>query len=139
MTLPALRILIVLAALTPIAYGLSAWLAPRGVIAFTKVLSAVDVEPDPAFRYLMKPLGLYMLMFGLLFAWSAFDPLGNPVVVLWGAATLFLRGVQRASLSTELNVVFGIGVRRNLVNASYLVSIGVLLAGLLLKAQADAR
>jgi hypothetical protein len=136
MTLLALRATILIAALTPIAYGFSAWFAPRAVFRFTRVLSGVDVTPDPAFRYLMKPLGLYMLMFGLLFAWSALDPLGHPVVVLWGAATLFLRGAQRALLSRDLHALFGIPPARNLANCAFLFVVAGALVGLLAAARA---
>jgi hypothetical protein len=124
-----LRVAILVAAATPIGYGLAALFHPSGVVRFTWIFSRGRVEFTPDTRYLIKPLGLYILMFGLMLAWSATDPERYRVVIWWGAAVLFLRGLQRILIAKELETLFGIPYRRNLANVLYVfVVAGTLVA-----------
>jgi hypothetical protein len=111
----------------PLVYGTAAVVSGAHIVAITALLSSGSVTLTPELDYLLKPLGLYVLMFGALMAYAIFDPLKNRAIITWGALVLFLRAMQRLFLTNTLHDLFGIPIGRNLVNVGYLALMAFIL------------
>jgi len=123
-----IRVLLVWASAFPVFYGAAGLTSPGTIAKVTGALSAGVVTVSPEVGYLLKPLALYILMCGCLLLFAALDPPRYRAIVLWGALLLFLRGLQRLSLTEELNRVFQIPVPINLFHGAYLLVLASALA-----------
>jgi hypothetical protein len=111
----------------PLVYGTAAVVSGAHIVSITALLSSGSVTLTPELDYLLKPLGLYVFMFGALMAYAIFDPLKNRAIITWGALVLFLRAMQRLFLANTLHDLFGIPIGRNLVNVGYLALMALIL------------
>ena len=75
-----------------------------------------DVDWTPQFRYIIKPLGAFMIILGVLAAVAARDPRRYAAVVLGFASLFALRALQRAIFATEITSAFAISPGRNTLN-----------------------
>ncbi len=74
------------------------------------------VDWTPAFLYIVKPLGAFMLALGVMAGFAARDPLGHAAVV-YGFVVLFaVRGLQRFIFQSEIGEAVGIEASRNVTN-----------------------
>ena len=74
------------------------------------------LEATPEFLYILKPLGAFMLVLGLLAAAAARKPQQHRAVI-YGFAILFaIRAFQRLIFSQEIAEVFEISSSRNIGN-----------------------
>lgn len=122
-----LRIVLLIVAVPPLVFGLAAAISGDFVVKIAGVFSRAAIVLTPEIDYLLKPLGLYVLMFGALMAYAAVDPVKNRVIITWGGVVLFLRAVQRLVLTAELSDLFLIPVGLNLVHVAYLASLSLVL------------
>jgi hypothetical protein len=83
------------------------------------------------FVYILKPLGAFMVVLGLLAAIAALDPFRHSAVVYGLALLLLLRVGQRFAFQQELQDAFGIDATHNLAFAAFFVVQAVALVGLL--------
>ena len=118
-----LRIAILAASAFPIFYGVCAMISGRLVLKVSAMLSGAKGNISPEIDYLLKPLGIYIFMYGLLFAYAATDPVHYRVVVIWGAFVLLMRGVQRTALTRKLNQMFHITESTNIAHGIYLIAL----------------
>lgn len=78
-----------------------------------------EVAWTPEFLYVVKPVGAFMLVFGVLVGVAARDPLAHGPIV-YGAVLLFiLRGLQRIVFQDEIGAALAIGASRNIGNAIF--------------------
>ena len=75
-----------------------------------------QVEWTPQFSYIIKPLGAFMIILGVLAAAAARDPRRYAAVVLGFAALFALRALQRAVFAQEITSAFAITPGRNMLN-----------------------
>jgi len=88
-----------------------------------------QVNWTPELRYLVKPVGAFMLALGVLAGVAARNPLGYPSIV-YGFVLLFVvRGLQRLIFQGEIETAFDIASGRNLGNAVFFL---MMAAGLML-------
>jgi hypothetical protein len=88
-----------------------------------------QVNWTPELRYLVKPVGAFMLALGVLAGVAARNPLGYPSIV-YGFVLLFVvRGLQRLIFQGEIEIAFDIASGRNLGNAVFFL---LMAAGLML-------
>ena len=101
-----------------------------GSLPWFAALYGADVQWTPAFTYILKPLGAFMLALGVIAAAAARDPLRfRPVI--YGFVLLFvIRSAQRLVYSHELSEVFGIDPARNTVNMAFFLLMAAVLLGL---------
>jgi hypothetical protein len=98
--------------------------------------ATVDWTPD--FLYIIKPLGAFMLVMGVLAGVAATDPLKNAPIV-YGFILLFvLRTLQRLVHQGELLDTFGITATRNVGNMVFFACLALGLFLLLRSAKARA-
>jgi uncharacterized membrane protein len=115
------------AALPPIIIGLIATISGKGVARISGTLSQTSLTITPEFNYLLKPLGLYVAMFGCLMAYATLDPVKNRVIITWGSIVFLLRALQRLSLTRELYKLFNIPMTLNVLHCVYLAFIALVL------------
>jgi hypothetical protein len=86
-----------------------------------------EVEWTPAFLYIIKPLGAFMITLGVLAAVAARKPLGHPAII-HGIALLFLmRGLQRFIFMEEIAAAVNIEAARNIGNGIVFLVLAILL------------
>jgi hypothetical protein len=122
-----LRLVLVVASLPPMIIGLAGIISGEYAARVGAILSRAAIAVTPEINYFVKPLGLYVFMFGCLMAWAIIDPVKYRAVIAWGAILFFLRGIQRLSLTPELHRLFGVPVALNILHGSYLISLALTL------------
>lgn len=75
-----------------------------------------EVNFTPQFLYILKPLGAFMIMVGLVLVAAARDPLKHGVIVYALVALLALRGLQRFVFADTIVGDLAIESSRNMVN-----------------------
>ncbi len=83
------------------------------------------VEFTPALLYLVKPIGAFMLVVGVMAIAAARDPFRHGAIV-YGLVLLFVvRGLQRFVFQDEIAVSVGIETSRNVGNGIFFLLLGV--------------
>lgn len=86
-----------------------------------------EVDWTPAFMYIIKPLGVFMIVIGVLAGVAAFDPLKYSAII-YGLALLFLmRGLQRLIFMDEIATAVNIDAARNVGNSLFFLILAVFL------------
>lgn len=83
------------------------------------------VEFTPQFLYILKPLGAFMIMVGLVVMTAARDPLNNGPIVYALAALLAIRGLQRFAYQDAIVGDLAIESSRNVINGIVFLLLGV--------------
>jgi hypothetical protein len=122
-----LRLVIIWAGAFPIFYGAAGLLSAENLVRISEVLSQGSTVLTPEMQYLIKPLSLYVLMFGALLMVAAVDPERYRGIIIWAAILFFMRGLQRLSITDELNQLFGMPAGRNLMHVGYLFLLAAVL------------
>lgn len=86
------------------------------------------VEFTPQFLYILKPLGAFMIMVGLVVMAAARDPLNNPAIVYALATLLAIRGLQRFVFEEAIVGDLAIESSRNVVNGIVFLLLATVLA-----------
>lgn len=89
-----------------------------------------EVEWTPAFLYIIKPLGVFMIAIGLLAGVAARAPMQHAAIIYTVVLLFALRGIQRFVFSDEIAAAVNIDAGRNLVNGIFFVVLAALLAGI---------
>lgn len=87
--------------------------------AFPQVMAGyygAEVDFTPQFLYILKPLGAFMIMVGLVVMAAARDPLHNAAIVYSLVALLAIRGLQRFVFQESIVGDLAIEGSRNNVN-----------------------
>ena len=75
-----------------------------------------EVNFTPQFLYIVKPLGAFMIMVGIVVLAAARDPLNNGAIVYGLVALLAIRGLQRFAFHDTIVSDLAIESSRNVVN-----------------------
>lgn len=73
-----------------------------------------QVEWTPQFAYIIKPLGAFMFVLGVLAAFAALNPLSHRAIVNGFALLFAIRAFQRLIFQTEIQDTFSITMGRNM-------------------------
>ena len=107
---------------------------------FTRMIAAgygATVDWTPQFRYILHPLGAFMIVLGLLAAVAARQPARYPAVILGFVVLFTIRALHRLVYQDVLASAFGISHSRSLATmAVFLIQAAVLF--LLWRAARDA-
>lgn len=85
-----------------------------GLTEIVASIYGAQVEWTPQFVYILKPLGVFMFVLGLLAAVAARDPLANKEIVYGFCLIFVLRALQRLVYLGDIRETFGIGASRNI-------------------------
>lgn len=94
-----------------------------------------EVEFTPQFLYIVKPLGAFMIMVGLVVLAAARDPLNNAAIVYGLVALLAIRGLQRFIFQDAIVGDLAIESSRNVVNGIVFLSLAAVFAILFMLAK----
>src|SRR5690348_6356907 len=108
-----LQALLWFASLSHIVIGGGIMLSPEFQRAMASVYGA-EVDWTPQFTYILRPLGAFMFVLGLLLAAAALDPWRHRLIVYGLCGVLFLRVLQRVVFQQEIENAFHIGAGRDL-------------------------
>ena len=123
-----LQVLMLLVCVAHIVIGAGLNLASDGMVAsMASSYGAESAEWSAQLLYIVKPLGAFMLVLGLLAAAAAANPTRYRAVVYAFSVLFLIRAVQRIAFSTEIHDIFGIAVSRNTGNAIFFAVLAVVL------------
>jgi hypothetical protein len=97
-------------------------------------LYGAGVDWTAQFIYILRPLGAFMLVLGLLLAVAALDPWKHRLIVYGLCGVLFLRALQRLVLQQDIQDAFHISPARDLGMAAFFVTEAVAILVLLHRA-----
>lgn len=132
-TLGALKGLLWFVALSHIVVGLGIMVSP-GLQELMAGMYGASVTWTPELRYLLKPLGVFMLGLGVLGVVAARDPLRHRAVIFTFVVVLSLRVAQRVVHREEIRAAFDLEASRMVVNGTFFALLAVALVALTLKA-----
>jgi hypothetical protein len=128
-----LQALLWFASLSHIIIGACLMLSPelqRPVAA----LYGAEVDWTVQFTYILRPLGAFMFVLGLLLAVAALDPWKHRLIVYGLCGVLFLRALQRLLLRQDIQDAFRVSPGRDLGMAGFFVAEAVVILVLLHRA-----
>ena len=96
------------------------------------------VDWTPQFNYILKPLGAFMFVLGLLAAAAAREPMRYRVVAYLFATLFTIRALQRLAFGGDIHDAFSISFARNMGNAVFFLALAATLLGLHFWAQRSA-
>lgn len=114
--------------------GLNVW------PAFPQMMAGyygASVDFTPQFLYIIKPLGAFMIMVGLVVMAAARDPLNNPAIVYALVVLLAIRGLQRFVFQDAIVSDLAIESSRNVVNGIVFLVLATIFAVLFRLASSD--
>jgi hypothetical protein len=106
------------ASLSHIIIGGGIMISPEFQRAMAGVYGA-EVDWTGQFIYILRPLGAFMLVLGLLLAAAALDPWKHRLIVYGLCGVLFLRVLQRIALREDIQNAFHIGTAQDLGMAGF--------------------
>lgn len=130
----ALQVLLWFVCLSHIVLGVAIMTSPECQQKVATLYGA-KVDWTPQFVYILRPLGAFMTVLGLVGLAAAVNPLRNRVMVYGFALLLTIRVVQRFVFKDDIERAFGIEPTRNLIAAGGFLTLAVLLVLLLQIAQ----
>lgn len=128
--LQGLKIFLVLIGVFHVTVGLGLNLWP----AFPRMMAGyygASFEWGPEFAYILKPLGAFMLVLGILAFAASVKPLSHAAIVYAFALLFALRALQRLIHQDELAQVFNIAQGRNYGNVLFFGAMAIALVMLL--------
>ena len=95
-----------------------------------KLYSATVNWDDPQFVYILRPLGAFMIVLGILAAVAARNPLRHQAIAFGFVLLFFLRGLQRLIFLKEIENAFAIPGSRSLVQMAVMWALAAALFAL---------
>jgi hypothetical protein len=128
-----LQALLWFASLSHILIGGSLMLSPESQRAVAALYGA-EVEWTAQFTYILRPLGAFMFVFGLLLAAAALDPWKHRLIVYGLCGVLLLRALQRLVLRQDIQDAFHVSPGRDLGMGGFFVAEAIAILVLLHRA-----
>ena len=126
-TLTLLKVLMWIIAGMHVVVGAGLNIAP-GFAQFMAEVYGANVDWTPELRYILKPLGAFMVALGILAVAAALNPTRHRVI-LYGFVFLFLaRALQRLLWAQEIQDAFGLSSSRNTANMIFFTSLAIAVA-----------
>ena len=112
--------------------GLAALISNKRGLQIGALLYGARFEPTPQFRYIIRPLGVYILALAYLQAMAVRDPWRYRAVIDATLAVFAARQVQRYFFSSQIQSIFGISGQQHLLRSLYflLLALALLVARL---------
>ncbi len=85
---------------------------------------AKEIDWTPQFTYILRPVGAYMVVMGMLTAVALMNPRKHTIIVFALATLLLIRAAQRLVFQEEIAAAFDIGTARNVTNAIFFGALG---------------
>ena len=135
----ALRGLLWLICIYHVSIGVVAFMPAQVVRDSARVLLGLVLPDTPALFQVVKSLGVYAFVFGVMMGVAAWNPVKNRALITVGVVLFGLRIVQRLANLDELEHSFRVSTARNLGTVGVVAVIGVALAWLRMQVYRDMR
>ena len=122
-----LRLMLLGVCLAHLGIGLGINFCPDFPKILAPLYGVTQVEWSPQFLYILRPIGAYMVVMGLLAAVAMVDPRKHSAIIYGIALLLVLRGIQRIVFQADIMQAFGIEAFQNTINACFFAGLGVVL------------
>ncbi|MBI2932009.1 MAG: hypothetical protein HYY16_10200 [Planctomycetes bacterium] len=124
----ALRAVLGVVCASHLAIGLTIMLfGAAGVRLAARMYGVENVPETPAFLYILKPLGAYMLAVAVMAAFAIADPAKHRVVIYGIIALLAVRVAQRLIFGAEIREAFGVSSTHMAVQSLFFAAMAVAL------------
>ena len=131
--LRTLQVFVWIVCLSHIAIGILVMLSPPLQQKVADLYGA-QVEWTPQFTYILRPLGAFMLILGVVGIAAALNPLRYRFIVYGFVGLLLIRVFQRIIFHDDIQQTFQIPEARNICAAGLFLLLAVILLFLMLKA-----
>jgi len=122
-----LRTLLLLICAFHVVVGVGVNVSPEFPKIMATYYGATGVEWTGQFVYMLRPLGAFMFVMGLLAAVAAMNPIKHRAICYGFSALFFIRGLQRIAFQDDIQAAFGIAPGRNTINMAFFIGLGVVL------------
>ena len=136
--LMALSALMWFVCVSHILFGLAIMISP-GLQKSVASLYSAQVDWQPQFVYILRPLGAFMLVLGVIGIAAALHPLRHRFIVYGFAGLLVIRVVQRIIFYRDIQSLFGLSQARLMSGGVFFLLLAVALLLLLYRAGRSAR
>ena len=120
-----------------IVLGFCANLPPSQVQAAATSLLGLHLPDSPALYQLLKPFGVYVMVFGVMMGLAAWNPVKNRALITIGVVLFTLRLLQRLIDLDEVQQNLGVSTARNWATIVTVAIFALLLGALRLKLYRD--
>lgn len=124
----ALRGLLWFICLYHVVLGLCANLPPAQVQSVATSLLGLHLPPDPALFQILKPFGVYVMVFGVAMGIAAWNPVKNRALISLGVVLFGLRLLQRLTDLDGVQQNLGVASGRNWATIVTVAAFALLLA-----------
>lgn len=122
-----LKALLWLVCITHVLSGIAGISSPAIAGEVARLFYGAALELTPVSIHLLRIIGAYMLVIGILGAVAAWDPDRNRPIITTVAILLLIRVLQRAFLAAEIHETFGISYGRIWFQGAYFAAIAIAL------------
>ncbi len=136
-TLIALKVVLWFVCLSHIVLGAAIMLSPD-LQQKVAALYGAKVDWTPQFVYILRALGAFMLVLGMVGLAAARNPLRYPFLVYGFAGLLLIRVVQRLMFQDDIEQAFAIDSSRTMITAMTFLALAIVLVVLLHSARRNA-
>jgi hypothetical protein len=119
-----LQVLLGLAGVAHVLIGAGVNLSSRFPAVVARLYGA-QIDWSPQFAYILKPLGVFMIVLGALILAAARDPVKHGAVVNALVTLLALRILQRIVCRQEIADAFAMTAQRNITNIVFFLILAV--------------
>lgn len=98
-----------------------------GMASVMAEVYGAEIESSAQFDYILKPLGAFMFVMGLLAAAAALKPVQYRAVIYGFAALFAIRALQRLVFAQEIMDTFTISASRNMANMVFFFAMAIAL------------
>lgn len=124
----ALRGLLWFICIYHVALGLCANLPPAQVQSVASLVFGLHLPDNPALFQLIKPFGVYVVVFGVMMGVAAWNPVKNRALITIGVILFALRLLQRLLNLDAVEQGFGVTPGRNTATIATVAAFAILLA-----------
>ena len=119
-----LQVLLLLICASHLVLGLGINLIPSFPETAASWYGAKNIDWTPQFTYILRPVGAYMIVMGMLAAVAATNPRKHTIIVFGIATLLLIRAAQRLVFQEDIAAAFDIGTMRNTTNMIFFGAMG---------------
>jgi len=124
----ALRFLLWMICIYHVGFGLLANAPSDLMRRAATVLLGIHLPDDPTLLYVVKPFGIYCIIFGVMMGVAAWNPVKNRALISIGVVLFALRIGQRLLNLDAMQQALGVTPQRNLATIAVVAVFGVALA-----------
>lgn len=125
----AMRTLLWFIAVYHVAAGLLLNCPREWILAVARpALNNAALKDIPEVFFFLHPLGIYLIVFGILMGVAAWNPVKNRAIISVGVILFALRIVQRIATGDEFQSLLGVSPARNMAMIGVVAVFGIALA-----------